>query len=52
MRYGRGAPGKGWLPVFSVGSEAEAARIWDLLRAGTFQVSPSITALLNVLEAM
>ena len=22
MRYGRGAPGKGWLPVFSVGSGA------------------------------
>jgi len=31
---------------------AEAARIWDMLRAGTFRVSPSITALQNVLEAM
>ena len=30
----------------------EAARIWDLLRAGTFRVSPSITALFDVLEAM
>ena len=29
----------------------EAARIWDLLRAGAFRVSPSITALQNVLEA-
>ena len=27
MRYGRGAPSKGMLPVFSVGSEAEAERL-------------------------
>ena len=27
MRYGRGAPPKGMLPVFSVGSEAEAERL-------------------------
>ena len=29
----------------------EAARIWDALRAGTFRVSPSLTAIQNVLEA-
>lgn len=27
MRYGRGAPPRGMLPVFSVGSEAEAERL-------------------------
>ncbi|HXP63412.1 MAG TPA: hypothetical protein VN829_23115 [Dongiaceae bacterium] len=30
MRYGRRAPGRGWLPVFSVGSEEEAARLLAL----------------------
>ena len=29
----------------------EAARIWDALRAGTFRVSPSLTAIQNVLDA-
>ena len=27
MRYGRRAPGNGWLPVFSVGSEEEGVRL-------------------------
>ena len=30
MRAGRRAPGKGWLPVFSVGSEREAAALLSL----------------------
>jgi len=30
VRYGRRAPAPGWLPVFSVGSEQEAARLLAL----------------------
>jgi len=30
VRYGRRAPGRGWLPVFSVGSEQEAAHLLAL----------------------
>jgi hypothetical protein len=37
VRYGRGAPGKGWLPVFSVGSEAEAARLLALACPRNYQ---------------
>ena len=37
MRYGRGAPPKGMLPVFSVGSEAEAARLLVLACSRNYQ---------------
>ena len=37
VRYGRGAPGTGWLPVFSVGSEAEAARLLVLACSRNYQ---------------
>ena len=37
MRYGRGEPERGWLPVFSVGSEAEAARLLVLACSRNYQ---------------
>ena len=37
MRYGRRAPGKGWLPVFSVGTDAEAARLLALACPRNYQ---------------
>jgi hypothetical protein len=32
------------------GVSATAARIWDLLRAGTFKIAPSLQAIHNVIE--
>jgi len=37
--------------AFGLGVSHEAAWLWDLLCAGTFQVAPSLQALLNVLDA-
>jgi len=37
--------------AWGLGVSAEAARIWELLRAGTFSVAPSFTAVLNILAA-
>jgi hypothetical protein len=37
--------------AWGMGVSAEAARMWDLLRGGVFQIAPSLQAILNVLEA-
>lgn len=37
--------------AWGVGVSREAARMWDLLRGGVFQIAPSLRAIQNVLDA-
>lgn len=37
--------------AWGLGVSPEAARMWELLRAGTFSVAPSLATLLNILTA-
>jgi hypothetical protein len=37
--------------AWGLGVSREAARMWDMLRAGDFQIAPSLQAIQNVLDA-
>jgi hypothetical protein len=37
--------------AWGMGVSPDAARIWDLLRSGTFSARPSLVAILNILDA-
>ena len=37
--------------AWGLGVSREAAYMWDLMRGGTFNIAPSLQALLNVLDA-